>query len=80
MFSTCITVLRIKGLEAVAAVRPSVLHDVALPAKGGLALIAAEVLHVPVPALRFSAFISKDKLCDPEIKTLIRKGILHRAS
>lgn len=78
MFSTCIAVLCIKGLEAVAAVWPSILHDVALAAEGGPALIATEVLHVPVPALCLSAFISKDYLCDPDINTLISKDILHR--
>lgn len=60
MFSACIAVLSIKGLKAVAAVWPSILHDVALASEGGLALIATEVLHVPVSALRFGAFISKD--------------------
>lgn len=62
VFSTCVTVLCIKGLEAVAAVWSSILHDVALPAKGGLTLVATEMLHVPVPALRLSALISKDDL------------------
>lgn len=79
MFSTCVTVLCVKGLEAVAAVWPSVLHDVALAAESGLALVATEVLHVPVPALCLSAFISKDYLHDPDI-TLISKEILHRDS
>lgn len=60
VFSACIAVLCVKGLKAVAAVWPSVLHDVALAAERGLALITTEVLHVPVPALCFSAFISKD--------------------
>lgn len=60
MFSACIAVLCIKGLKAVAAVWTSILHDVALASEGGLALIATEVLHVPVSALRFGAFISKD--------------------
>lgn len=69
VFSTCITVLCIKGLKAVAAVWTPILHDVALAAKGGLALIAAEVLHVPVPALCLSAFISKNNLCDQDINT-----------
>ena len=77
MFSTCVTVLCVKGLEAVAAVWPSILHDVALAAEGGLALVAAEVPHVPVPALCLSAFISKDYLRDPD-NTSIRKDILHR--
>lgn len=60
MFSACVAVFCVKGLKAVAAVWPSILHDVALTAEGGLALIATEVFHVPVPALCFSAFISKD--------------------
>lgn len=62
MFSTGIAVFCIKGLETVAAVWPSILHDVALATEGGLALIATEVLHVPVPAFCLSAFISKDDL------------------
>lgn len=70
VLSTGVTVLCVKGLEAVAAVWPSVLHDVALAAEGGLTLVAAEVLHVPVPALCLSAFISKDYLHDKDI-TLI---------
>lgn len=79
VFSTCVTVLCIKGLEAVAAVWPSVLHDVSLAAKGGLTLVATEVLHVPVPALCLSAFISKDYLREPYI-TFISEDILHRDS
>lgn len=59
---TCITVLCVEGLETVTAVWSSILHDVALAAESDLALEAAEVLHVPVPALRFSALISKDDL------------------
>lgn len=77
VFSTCVAVLCVKGLEAVAAVWSSILHDVALAAKGGLTLIATEVLHVPVPALCLSAFISKDYLHDPDI-TIISRIILHR--
>lgn len=64
VFSTSVTVLCIKGLKAVAAVWPSILHDVALATEGGLTLVAAEVLHVPVPALCFSALIGKDYLQD----------------
>lgn len=79
VFSTCVTVLCIKGLKAVAAVWSSVLHDVALAAEGGLTLVATEVLHVPVPALCFGAFISKDYLHDPDV-TFINRDILHRDS
>lgn len=77
VFSTCVTVLCIKGLEAVAAVWPAVLHDVALAAEGGLTLVAAEVLHVPVPALCLSAFICKDYLHGPDI-TYISEDVLNR--
>lgn len=77
MFSTCVTVLCIKRLEAVAAVWLSVLHDVALAAESGLTLVAAEVLHVPVPALCLGAFISKDYLHDKDI-TFISEDILLR--
>lgn len=70
MLPTRVTVLRIKRLKAVAAVWPSVLHDVALAAKGGLTFIATEVLHVPVPALCFGAFISEDYLRDPDIELI----------
>lgn len=79
VFSTCITVLRVKGLKAVAAVWSSIFHDVALAAEGGLTLVAAEVLHVPVSALCLGAFISKDYLCDPDI-IFISKDTLHRES
>lgn len=77
VFSARVAVLCIKGLEAVAAVGPSVLHDVALAAEGGLALVAAEVLHVPVPALRLGAFISKDYLRGQNM-SFISKDIQHR--
>lgn len=76
VFSTCITVLCIKGLEAIAAVWSPILHDVALAAEGGLTLVAAEVLHMPVPALCLGAFISKDNLHEPDI-ILISRDIQH---
>lgn len=79
VFSTCVTVLCIKGLKAVAAVWPPILHDVALASEGGLTLVATEVLHVPVPALCLSAFIGKDNLHEPDIIFIIR-DILHRDS
>lgn len=62
MFSTGLTVLGIQRLEAAAAVRPAILHDVALTAKDCLAFETGEVLHVPVAALCFCALISKDDL------------------
>ena len=63
-----VAVLGVEGLEAVAAVGAAVLHDVALAAKRDFALKAAEVLHVPVPALRFGAFVSKDDLHQVQYK------------
>lgn len=77
VFSTCITVLCIKGFKAVAAMWPPILHDVPLPAEGGLTLVATEVLHVPVPALCLGAFISKDYLHDPD-NEFISTNVLHR--
>ena len=62
MFPTGVTVLSVEGLEAGAAVGPSLLHDVALAPQHGLALETAEVLHVPVTALRLGALIRKDDL------------------
>lgn len=76
VFSTRVTVLCVQGLEAVAAVWSSVLHDVALAAEGGLTLIATEVLHVPVPALRLGALISKDYLHDPEVTRVSKDATL----
>ena len=57
-----VAVLGVEGLEAVATVRAAVLHDVALAPQHRLTLEAAEVLHVPMPALRLGAFVSKDDL------------------
>lgn len=78
MFSTCIAVLCIKGLKAVAAVWSSILHDVALATESGLTFIATEVLHVPVAALSLSAFISKNDLCDRDMNTLVSRNSLCR--
>ena len=57
-----VAVLGVEGLEAGAAVGPALLHDVALAPQHRLTLEAAEVLHVPMPALRLGAFVSKDDL------------------
>jgi len=57
-----VAVLSIEGLEAAAAIGPPVLHDVPLPPQHGLALEAAEVLHVPVPPFGLGAFIGKNDL------------------
>ena len=60
--STGVAIFRVQGLEAVATVGPSLLHDVALAAEHCLALEAAKVFHVPVPPLGFCAFVCKDDL------------------
>lgn len=62
MLSTGVAVLGVERLEAGAAVRPSLLHDVALASQRRLALEAAEVLHVPVTTLGLGALIRKDDL------------------
>lgn len=62
MFPTGVAVLSIERLEAGAAVRPSLLHDVALASQHGLTLKTAEVLHVPVTALCLRALICEDDL------------------
>lgn len=62
VFTAGVAVLCIQGLKAVAAVWTSILHDVALATQRSLTLIAAEVLHVPVPALCLRALVRKDDL------------------
>lgn len=62
MLPTGVAVLGVERLEAGAAVRPSLLHDVALASQHRLTLEAAEVLHVPVTTLRLGALIRKDDL------------------
>lgn len=62
MFPTGVAVLGIEGLEAWAAVGPSLLHDVALAPKHRLTLETAEVLHVPVTPLCLGALIRQDDL------------------
>lgn len=62
MFPAGVAVLGVEGLEAGAAVGPSLLHDVALAPQHRLALETAEVLHVPVTPLCLGALIRKDDL------------------
>lgn len=62
VFPARVAVLGVEGLEAGAAVRPTLLHDVALAPQHRLALEAAEVLHVPVTALRLRALVRQDDL------------------
>lgn len=62
MLPAGVAVLGVERLEAGAAVRSSLLHDVALASQHGLALEAAEVLHVPVATLGLGALIGKDDL------------------
>lgn len=54
--------LRIEVLEAAAAAGPAALHDVPLSTQRQVTLQAAEVLHVPAPALGLRAFLSEDQL------------------
>lgn len=59
---TAITVLSVAGLVAGAAVGAALTHDVALPSQRCFALEAAEVPHVPVPALGLGALRGEDDL------------------
>lgn len=68
MFPAGVAVLSVEGLKAGAAVRTTLLHDVALPPQHCLTLETAEVLHVPVTALRLSALICKDDLRKEEYR------------
>lgn len=62
MLAAGLTVLGVQGLEAAAAERAAVLHDVPLSPQDRLALKAAEVFHVPMATLCFCALISKNYL------------------
>lgn len=62
MLPAGVAVLGVERLKAGAAVRSSLLHDVALASQHGLALEAAEVLHVPVTTLGLGALVCKDDL------------------
>lgn len=73
VFPTCVTVLCVQRLKAVAAVWSSVLHDVALPPQGGLTLITTEVPHVPVSAFSLGALVSKDDLWERENRPVSRQ-------
>ena len=79
---TGVTVLCVEGLETAAAVGPALLHDVALAAQHRLTLETAEVLHVPVPALRLRALVRKDDLQTERGKRGERDedGILYHAA
>lgn len=57
-----ITVLRVAGLIAGTAVGATLTHDIALPPERCFTLKAAEVIHVPVPALSFRALRGEDDL------------------
>lgn len=62
VFPARVAVLGVEGLEAGAAVGPTLLHDVALAPQHRLTLEAAEVLHVPVTALRLRALVRQNDL------------------
>lgn len=59
---TAITVLCVTSLVAGAAVGAALTHDIALPSKRCFTLEAAEVTHVPVPALSLRALRREDDL------------------
>lgn len=62
MLPAAITVLRVAGLIAGTAVGATLTHDIALPPERCFTLKAAEVIHVPVPALSFRALRGEDDL------------------
>lgn len=62
MFPAGVAVLCIEGLEAGAAVRPALLHDVSLSPQHSFTFEAAEVLHVPVAPLCLGALIRENDL------------------
>lgn len=62
VFPTAITVLSVAGLVAGAAVGAALTHDIALPSQRCFAFEAAEVPHVPVPALGLGALRGEDDL------------------
>ena len=62
MLSARLAVLGVERLEAPAAVRPAVLHDVPLAAENRLTFEARKVLHVPVATLRLGALVGEDDL------------------
>lgn len=76
---TRVAVLGVERLKAGAAVWSSFLHDVPLAAQYCLALEAAEVLHVPVPALCLGALISKDDLVTGRAPRLQSLGVVPAA-
>ena len=62
VISTALTVFSVQFLKAHTTIWPPLPHDVALPSQLFVTLKATEVLHVPAPAFRFSALLSKDDL------------------
>lgn len=62
LFSAGVTVFRIEGLIAGAAVWPALSHDVTLTAQCCLALKTGEVFHVPEPPFCLCAFVCKNNL------------------
>ncbi len=62
VFTAGLTVLRVQRLEATAAIRPTILHDVPLTTQDSLAFKAGKVLHMPMTTLCFCALIRKNNL------------------
>jgi len=57
-----VTVFGVQALEALSAVWFPIPHDVLLASQDLVTLETAEMVHVPVSALRLSALIRKDDL------------------
>lgn len=62
VLSAGVAVFGVQRLVAAAAVWSTLSHDVALAAQSRLTLKTAEMLHVPVPALRLRTLVRKDDL------------------
>lgn len=62
VFAAGLAVFCVQRLEAAAAVRLTVFHDVPLTTQNGLAFKAGKVLHVPVTTFCFGAFVGENNL------------------
>ena len=62
LLSATITELREASLEALAAIRLVIFHDISLTAQLLVAVEAGKVLHVPTSFLSLCAFVCKDYL------------------
>jgi len=74
-----VAVLGVHALEALAAERLRLLHDVALAAQLLGALVAREVIHVPALTFRFCALIREDYLITSGASGLQQLGVVTSA-